>query len=317
MPNALLLSIGSKVALARIAQQSTRSRGIVLHGADQSRDRPARHVVDRFHTYDIEQGIEALLGLCRQENIGLIIPTRHSDLPFLSRYRKELENAGIVAAVSSPETIDLCTDKLKTAAFFDELSIPAPLTFKANPADSQKRQARLPLIAKPIAGSASQGVRMVESVADLEAASKDSSLLLQTLASGEEYTINVYVDRRGQALATIPHKRLAVSEGESVQAITERHPVLIELSHRIVASLPGVWGPINIQAFWSTDAGRAQVIEINPRLGGGFPLAHQAGGHFIEWLFQESLDKAEPRPVENWTEGLRMLRFRDALFDLP
>jgi|ETNmetMinimDraft_22_1059887.scaffolds.fasta_scaffold00010_61 carbamoyl-phosphate synthase large subunit len=317
MPNALLLSIGSKVALARIAMESARRRGIALHASDHSEDVPASQSVDRFHLFDFRQGIDALIALCRKEGIELVIPTRHSDLPLLSRSREALSSHGIEAAISNFETVELCTDKLKTASFFANHSVPAPPTFDAQSLNKNELEPLFPLIAKPVRGSASQGIRVLRSFDELEADPIDASSVVQALAKGDEYTINVYIDKQGEITSTIPHKRMIVSEGEAVQAITARIPTLIEQANRIAAALPGARGPLNIQAFWDEESGRAQFIEINPRIGGGFPLAHQAGGRFIEWLFQERFDQAAPRKTDKWTEGLRMMRYRDAIFDLP
>lgn len=317
MPNALLLSIGSKVALARIAMESARRRGIALHASDHSEDIPASQAVDRFHIFDFRQGIDALIELCHKEDIGLVIPTRHSDLPLLSRNREALSSHGIDATISNFETVELCTDKLKTASLFANHSIPTPPTFDAQSLNKDELEPLFPLIAKTVRGSASQGIRVLRSFDELEADPIDASTLVQAIAQGDEYTINVYIDKQGEIISTIPHKRVIVSEGEAVQAVTARIPTLIEWANRIAAALPGARGPINVQAFWDEESGSAQFIEINPRIGGGFPLAHQAGGQFIEWLFQECFDQVEPRRTDKWTEGLRMMRYRDAIFDLP
>lgn len=317
MQNALLTSIGSKVALARIAQQSSRERGVTLHATDSGANTPAMHIVDRYHRIDFGNAPDPLLELCKNENIGLIIPTRHSDLPFLARNREAFEAAGITVAISAFETVDLCIDKRKTADFLQREGIPCPQTIDWTAKGSPVRREQFPLIAKPFDGSASQGLRRIDSLAELEAHPPREDEIVQTLAKGEEFTINLYLDRSGSIATAIPHQRLVVADGESVQAITQRHIPLIELSTRIARALPGAWGPINIQAFFDRQSGETRVIEINPRLGGGFPLAHQAGGAFIEWLFQETFEDRSPPNLDNWVEGLRMLRYRDAIFDFP
>ena len=317
MQNALLLSSGSKVALARIAQKATRKRGMVLHATDSQTDVPTKRIVDAFHTLDLNQGTDPLLELCKANNIGLVIPTRHSDLLPLATNHGAFQSAGITLALSSFETIITCIDKFKTADFLEKNNLPAPRSFRGDQTPTDQLKANLPLVSKPSRGSSSQGLRYFDSPEELDHASFDATDIIQTRAPGIEYTIYVYIAKDGDCLAIIPHRRLTVENGESVQAITERNEVLMELARSAVQALPTAWGPINIQAFYDSDSNSAQIIEINPRLGGGYPLADQAKGHFVEWLFQETFDNQSPRPVDNWTSGLRMMRFRDAIFDFP
>lgn len=56
-----------------------------------------------------------------------------------------------------------------------------------------------------------------------------------------------------------------------------------------------------------------QVIEINARFGGGYPLAHEAGAHFADWLLQEQAGMAL-QANDDWREGVTMLRYDDAVF---
>ena len=61
------------------------------------------------------------------------------------------------------------------------------------------------------------------------------------------------------------------------------------------------------------DTGLMNVIEINPRFGGGFPLAYEAGALFPRWLVEEIA--GVPSTADNeWRAGLVMLRYDDAVF---
>jgi carbamoyl-phosphate synthase large subunit len=62
-----------------------------------------------------------------------------------------------------------------------------------------------------------------------------------------------------------------------------------------------------VQVFYEEESSSLEVIEINPRLGGGFPIADKAGGRFIEWLVQEYIDQQELKAFAQWTDGLYMM----------
>jgi carbamoyl-phosphate synthase large subunit len=137
---------------------------------------------------------------------------------------------------------------------------------------------------------------------------------VQSFAPGREYTVNACVDRAGHSLCEIPHERLLVSEGGVVRGRTARIPDLIDAARRIAELHPGPWAPLNIQAFRDDSGARPTVIGINPRFGGGCPLAHEAGARFAEWLLAEHLEGAAIPRLDAWTENLLMVRYREAMF---
>ncbi len=316
MQNILLLSSGSKVALTRIAAHACQKRGIALHAIDRQSNVPTQHFVDFFETQEKTLWPTSVLEYCRLHNIGLLIPTRHSDLPIFSQSSGDFSRHGVQIGVSSPETIRICTDKLLTHDFLERRDIPTPRTTRLSKA-TDLGELGFPLVVKPVRGSSSVNVHVAANESAIPASCWSGEYLAQSLAHGVEYTINVYVSREGKCVCAIPHRRIVVDGGESVQAVTERIPLLIELGHSVAEALPGAWGPLNIQAFYDPETGQAQITDLNPRLGGGYPLVDKAGGTFIEWLVKESLEGIAPKACSDWTSGLRMMRYREAIFDHP
>ncbi len=171
-----------------------------------------------------------------------------------------------------------------------------------------------PLIVKPVRGSASVGVRRIDDRGDLIACARArEDLIVQTLAPGEEYTVHVYVDGQGRARCAVPCKRLEVRAGEVSKALTVKDAALMRLASGAAEALPGARGPLNIQIF-KDGRGTMQVIEINARFGGGYPLADRAGGKFARRLIEEHLGLRPGVRADAWQDGLAMLRFDDAFF---
>lgn len=313
----LLLSGGSKLAIARIAKTAAARRGAQLVVSDRHPDIPSRFAADSFALLPHHQApdwADQLLRLCRERGIGLILPTRHCELLALAELKAELAAQGAVASISSPQAVRACIHKLDTFAFLRKIEVPTPETALKEQIARSPLAGRFPLFAKPEAGAASLDARLVEGESDLATVPDD--WVLQERALGQEYTVNLYLNRQGKALCAIPHQRIAVESGEVTQARTQRLQPLIEQCRKIAESLPGAVGILNIQAFHHADSGTLKIIEINPRLGGGYPLCDAAKGHYIEWLCQEYLDGSEPQPFDRWTENLLMLRYRDAIFQL-
>jgi len=316
--NVLISSIGRRVGLLRCFQEAFIR--LALHGrvggVDAAPHAPAAFAADFFDRVprcDSPDFPARLVEVLSRRDIGLVVPTIDTELCFYAVHRERL--GAVFGAASGPETVRLCRDKALTHAWLTERGLPVVRqAASAEEALEWDVSPEHPLIVKPRLGSASNGVRRVRSRAELAAALEDRpDLLAQECARGDEYTVNAYVNAAGECVAAIPHRRVEVRAGEVSKAVTVRHEPLIDVAHRIAAAMPDARGPLNIQAFVTPDDS-IRIIEINPRFGGGYPLADRAGGRFTEWLIREARGEDPPRPVDDWRDGLAMLRYDAAVF---
>ena len=97
----------------------------------------------------------------------------------------------------------------------------------------------------------------------------------------------------------MPRLRIETRAGEVSKGMTEKDPDIIRAGHRIVSALPGAVGCITVQGF-RTDDGSLSFIEINPRFGGGFPLAAAAGANFPKWIIEWVMDNIH---TSRWMSG--------------
>ncbi|MBT6769505.1 MAG: ATP-grasp domain-containing protein [Opitutales bacterium] len=153
-----------------------------------------------------------------KSKIGLIFPNRHDNSLPLAKSKDAFEQAGICIAISSLETIELCIHNRKTASFLMTNGIPAPQTFIFEKLNRDRLFQNLPLISKTVNGSSSEGIQIIRKTEELPDNPLPQSTLYQSIAPGDEYTINVYVAKTDKCLCTIPHRRLLVKNRESVQA---------------------------------------------------------------------------------------------------
>ena len=70
--------------------------------------------------------------------------------------------------------------------------------------------------------------------------------------------------------------------GETEQAITVEDPELVDIGRRLAETV-GLVGPMDVDLF-RTREGALQVIELNLRFGGGYPVSHLAGADFPEMI---------------------------------
>jgi carbamoyl-phosphate synthase large subunit len=276
---------------------------------------PAAHLVDKCYRvphFNHPEFVEEILHLARTEGIQLIVPTIDPELPIYASNRGRFLREQISVAISHPDTIEIARDKLSTNRWLRENGFPTVRQDSPEGVLSNKSQWAFPLIVKPRFGSASTGVTKINSVEALEThRGHPSNCVVQEIAQGTEYTINVYVEN-GRCLCAVPHRRIESRGGEVSKGLTSKNPKLIELGTTIAERLPGAQGALNIQCFMDSQS-NSKVIEINARFGGGFPLANRAGAKFPRWMM-ESLLGLPSTADGRWEDKLLMLRYDAAVF---
>jgi carbamoyl-phosphate synthase large subunit len=316
----LVSSAGRRVGLIECFRRSAADLGLDarLLAVDRSWYASAFHLADDAFIVpgcDDAEFVPRMLDLCERNGVDLVVPTIDPELPVYAAAREEFESAGTHVVVSSPETVAIAADKVETHRWLTASGIPT-----VDQASVGRHEGwEYPLVVKPRYGSAAVGVAVVHGPAELEvAAAGEGEMVVQTLAPGDEYTIDAFVDGDGQCVCAVPRRRLEVRAGEVSKAVTVRSPRLEAVATEICETLPAASGPITIQAFAPDDHADLRVIELNARFGGGFPLSFEAGATFPRWLIEERLGIPSTATSEKWRSGLVMLRYDAAVFvDAP
>jgi carbamoyl-phosphate synthase large subunit len=255
---------------------------------------------------------DALLRICREQDIGLVVPTTDAELLALSLGRGKFAAIGVTAVIGDPDLVRMANDKLLTAQFLSAAHLPAPRTSSAEEMPDGGEGWAWPLLATPRFGASVRGDQVVHEPAQLRSLARREPYVVRELLKGREYTVNLFFDSAHHLRCAVPHRRVEVREGEVEKGVTVREPALVELARALAAKLEGPFGPICFQAIMGDD-GQPRVLEINARFGGGYLLAHRAGATFTRWLMEERLEM--PCSASNrWRADVVMLRFDDAVF---
>ena len=249
-----------------------------------------------------EPGFEAaLLAACEAQRVGLIVPTRDTELPWFAARRETLAAVGAVVMVAPPDVIAVCQDKLAFAdaclangfAVADVLRDPA--------------RARFPLFARPRRGGAGgRGAVRIDDAAALARLAPFNDFIVQAFVDAPEYTIDLFCDFSGRVLTVVPRGRLRVAAGESVVGVTVEAPPLVARAAALAASL-GLVGQNTLQCFW--DGGEPRWIEINPRFGGGAALGFAAGADTPSLLVRLAAGETLAPRIGAYERGLYLFRY--------
>ncbi|PII84465.1 biotin carboxylase [Leucobacter sp. OLJS4] len=215
--------------------------------------------------------VAALATLVEADRLDLVISTVDVELLALAERREELAPA--VLAAPPAETLRVALDKLALA---DRCAATgrSPRTVLAGP-DALAVDWEFPVFAKPRQGAGSRGIRLVADRAALETLPTDEGLIVQDLLPGEEYSVDVIADANGGIVAAVPRTRARVDSGVAIAGRTMRDPELEETAAAVARAI-GLVGVANVQ-LRRDRAGRAMLLEVNPRFPGALPLTIAAG----------------------------------------
>ena len=317
----LLSSCGRRVQLLNAFRADARDLGIELRvvGCDSRPEESAAALSSdralRVPPIRSDEFLPSALDICRREAVDLIVPTIDPGIPVYATHFAQFREIGAEISVSSPEVATIAGDKIATYHWLSDHGMPTPLTIPLEDARRDFGRCDFPVMAKPVRGSASAGIRIVTNAAELFDPVFDEGYLVQEFIKGTEYTVNLFFDLGSSTpRCVVPHRRIEVRSGEVSKGVTLRHPALEALGWKLGTALgrAGARGAICFQVIESA-RGELHVIEINARFGGGYPLAHRAGARFSRWLMEERLGLA-PSWSNDWRPDVFMTRFDDCIY---
>lgn len=256
--------------------------------------------------------IDITLGICKQYHIDAIISLNDLELPILAENKAKFGQIGVKVLVSSPEVIDICFDKYKTAQWTESIGLNAPKTYVTLASAKEalaKGEVAFPLFMKPRWGSGSIGLETIDDMEELDiyyhilmkkikksilatASVGDKYIMIQEKLTGQEFGLDVMNDLEGNNVAISVKKKLAMRAGETDKAITVDMPEVREMGKKIGEKLKHI-GNLDVDIMQRAN-GDYCVLELNPRFGGGYPFSYEAGVNFplaiIKWLKGEKVD---------------------------
>jgi carbamoyl-phosphate synthase large subunit len=315
--NVLLTCAGRRSFVIRAFKQALNNCGRVL-ACDATAEAPALQIADKgfvVPSVEADNYVDALLTICRDQRVRLLIPALEPELPLLAMHRDRFLEIGTVPLVSSAEIVAICYDKLETAKFLERRGLIVPRTYVELGAARHalsRGEITFPLVVKPRWGVGSIGLAIAEDDQELDfafkttekqiacsffaqvsAAAAEGCVLIQEWLSGEEYGLDIVNDLNGRYVCTFAKRKLKMRAGQTDRAVTVKDKEIEKLGQLIGEQLGHV-GVLDCDLFASDEGYR--VIDLNPRIGGGYPFSHVAGANvpsaLVAWMNGE---KADPK----------------------
>ncbi|MFM9916045.1 MAG: hypothetical protein ACKVOX_09590 [Rhizobacter sp.] len=339
-PAILLLSAGSLVGENVVDALGDRCSALRLVATNTQPWAPSLDRMDRVclapPTSGDPQSFKTLLmQLVEEERPALVIPCRDDDVQWLAHWAGELRDLGAQALVGSPTAAACIVDKWRSAQF--SVARGLPFARSAPAADPIAVEALLddvgwPLIAKPRAGFASLGVRILRQRNQLEAVLGNPAMLVQEYLGSRDALVS-YLDELerlgaplfnsfeelkcslqifiGPAGDIVDHLVTchSMKQGKSAQVEVWVDSQLEALALRVARTFSeaGWRGPLNAQCQLCPD-GRFAIYEYNGRFTGATSARALLGYDEVGLALEQFADLPFRRHGEDRVAGRRVLR---------
>lgn len=309
----LFSCIGRRVSLLKSFRAAAKQLklNVCLIGTDATNLSPALQLCDSkciVRPIKDPRYLRQLLQIVKQNRVKLLVPTIDTDLILLAKNRHKFAKLGCRVLISEQKIVDICQDKRKTHDFLAGNGLATPETISPRTALSRKRLS-WPKMLKPWDGAASKGVTIVHNRKELAIFSRlIPNCIVQDFIEGTEFTCDVYVDFEMKIRCIVPRQRIETRAGEVSKGKVVKNRPLMDKCAEVMQALGAGPGVITLQAIVTT-GGQISFIEINPRFGGGAPLAIKAGANFPKWILQELIGQKPQIKFDGFKDGLTMLRY--------
>jgi len=306
--NILLTSVGRRAYIIDYLRDIYKDLGLSgnVVATNSDMNTTAMSVADKaFESpliYDKEY-IPFLLDLCKNEKIDILISLFDIDLMILAKNKAEFEALGVKVIVSNEDVINICNDKFEMLEYLKKINMPVPETYldldKAlEYADFDNKT----YILKPRWGMGSLSIFEAENKKELEVlyekakrsiqksylrfesnADINRAILIQEKIKGDEFGLDIFNNLEGENLSVTVKRKYAMRSGETDIAEVTENSELKAVGKKIAKSLSHI-GNLDMDILLSD--GKAYIIDMNARFGGGYPFTHNAGVNELEAIIR-------------------------------
>lgn len=313
--NILLLAVGTRNKIVQYFKRAWSGTGQVI-ATDSSILAPAIYEADRYYIVPpitAPDYLDVILDICKKEKITGLLSLIDPELSLLAEHEETFRSMGVTVIGSPFELCEMSLDKmqmyrwLKNHHYLCAQSWDDPEAFYQ---DAAAQKATYPVIVKPIQGSASLNLSKAndwETVRLLT--SHQDHMMVQEYLDGQEIGADVYIDLiSGEVVSIFTKKKIKMRAGETDKAVSFKEDRLFELIEKFVKEA-GFRGQIDIDLFEQN--GEYYISEVNPRFGGGYPHAYEAGCDHIQLIMNNLQGKVNEKRIGEYDENVYMMKYNE------
>ncbi len=313
--NILITSAGTRNKVIQYFKENFNGIGNVI-ATDMSDIAPAIYDADKFFLtpkIDNENYIDKLIEICKKEKVSAVFSLIDPELSLIAKNKDRFLEIGVIPIVSKYEAVELAFDKYEMYKYLISNGFKTAKTYINKEdfyQDLEKKIIDFPVFVKPVRGSASLNISKVTCKKELDLLFElYDDLIIQEFLNGQEIGADVYVDPISKKVVSIFTKeKIKMRAGETDKSRSFKDNKLFSLIISLVEKI-GYEYMIDIDIFKIGD--EYYFSEINPRFGGGYPHAYEAGVNFPKMIIN-SLNHIENRKqIGEYEENIYMMKYNE------
>lgn len=313
--NVLILSAGTRNKVVQYFKKEIGESGLVT-ATDCSNLAPAVYDADKFYLVPritAPDYLDIILDICKKEQIDGVFSLIDPELSLLAKERERFLEIGTTPIISPYELVETCFDKYRMYRMLTDMQIPTGKCYveiETFYAAKARGEISYPVFVKPIRGSASININLVNSDEEIELLFRlYDDLMIQEYMNGQEYGADVYVDMRsGKCTSIFVKKKIKMRAGETDKSVSVKEPKLFEMLQDFVEKC-GFIGMIDIDIFLID--GVYYISEVNPRFGGGYPHAYACGVNMPRQVLTNLEGRENEEQIGAYRENICMMKYNE------
>lgn len=313
--NILILAAGTRNKVVQYFKRTFDGVGKVV-ATDASMLGPAIYDADKYYIVPAinEAGyIDIILDICKKEKINGVLSLIDPELSLLAANEEKFKSIGVTVIGSSYDLCEMALDKMQMYEWLKAHGYNCARSWM----DKDKfyravdaGKVSYPVFVKPYRGSASISISKVydKETVDLLFNHEDD-LMIQEFLDGQEIGADVYIDLiSGEVVSIFTKEKIKMRAGETDKAVSFKDPELFALIAKFVNEA-GYRGQIDIDIFEIN--GEYYISEVNPRFGGGYPHAYEAGCDHMKLILNNLNGIANKKNIGAYEEGIYMMKYNE------
>lgn len=231
--------------------------------------------------------MESLQRVFDRYSVDFYFPGTDVELLFCAENKARIRDEfGVETVISSPGTIEIADDKLKTASFLQNEKFAHPKTFRLS--DYVTGELDFPVIVKPAVGCRSIGVYKVDSEEAIQPHLENpEGLVIQECVGNDDQEYTCTVVKVENELSPVLVLQRSLRSGDTYRANPIKSELIENYVQQVAARLD-IDGGCNFQLRLD-DSGNPKIFEINSRFSGTTPFCSQLGFNPVEYYLKKKL----------------------------
>lgn len=315
--NILVLSCGTRNKIIQYFKRELNGAGKVI-ATDMSPNAPALYEADVHYIVPRMTApgyLDVIYDICRKEQVTGVLSLIDPELSLLALHEEEFHVLGVTVIGSFYDLCERTLDKWQMFCWLKEHGYACAESYidrEAFYGDVRAGKINYPVFVKPIRGSASIAISKVQDQETVDLLFEHADdLMIQEYLKGQEIGADCYIDMiSGELISVFTKKKLVMRAGETDKSISFKDTELFALIERFVKEA-GFRGQIDIDIFECE--GKYYISEVNPRFGGGYPHAYEAGANHMKYIVNNLQGKVNEPQIGEYESGVIMMKYSEIM----